>query len=60
MPSAVVLKHPCSLSDGPRMPPDVGLLGRHSAHSALLYRSFFPTVMTRWWAEAVLGVHKVQ
>ncbi|CAD7702472.1 unnamed protein product, partial [Ostreobium quekettii] len=35
-----------------------GVLGRSNAHSKTLYRSFFPTVFRRWWAEAVLGVEK--
>ncbi|MEW5320275.1 MAG: hypothetical protein WDW38_011357 [Sanguina aurantia] len=36
-----------------------GVLGRGSmAHSAAAYRSFFPTFVTRWWAEAVVGVEK--
>lgn len=30
------------------------------AHSAAAYRSFFPTFVTRWWAEAVIGVEKVR
>jgi hypothetical protein len=34
-----------------------GLLGRGAgARSAALYRSFFPTLLTRWWAEVVRGV----
>lgn len=37
-----------------------GILGRSNAHSAAAYRSFFPTVMRRWWAEAVCGVDKVR
>lgn len=36
-----------------------GVLGRHQAHSATLYRSFFPCVMARWWAEVVQRVDKV-
>ena len=32
-----------------------GILGRYSgAFSPTLYRSFFPTVLTRWWRQAVL------
>lgn len=30
-----------------------GSLGRWSASSPTLYRSFFPTVVTRWWVECV-------
>lgn len=30
-----------------------GALGRKSASSARLYRSFFPTVVIRWWREVV-------
>ncbi|WIA13844.1 hypothetical protein OEZ85_002418 [Tetradesmus obliquus] len=33
-----------------------GMLGRGAASSATLYRSSFPTIMTRWWAEVVRGV----
>ncbi|KAI8470466.1 MAG: P-loop containing nucleoside triphosphate hydrolase protein [Monoraphidium minutum] len=34
-----------------------GLLGRGAAAtSPALYRSCFPTIVTRWWAEAVMGV----
>lgn len=37
-----------------------GVLGRGSmAHSAAAYRSFFPTFVSRWWAEVVIGVDKV-
>jgi hypothetical protein len=38
-----------------------GALGRgaRAATSPALYRSFFPTVVARWWAEAVLGVDRV-
>lgn len=30
-----------------------GALGRRAASSPTLYRSFFPTVLTRWWRECV-------
>ncbi|KAG7669455.1 hypothetical protein Ndes2526B_g05786 [Nannochloris sp. 'desiccata'] len=30
-----------------------GVLGRNNAASPTLYRSFFPTVLTRWWREAI-------
>lgn len=30
-----------------------GVLGRKNASSPTLYRSFFPTVVTRWWREAI-------
>jgi hypothetical protein len=30
-----------------------GVLGRRNAASPMLYRSFFPTIVTRWWREAV-------
>lgn len=33
-----------------------GICGRKWAHQGFLYRSFFPTVLARWWAEVVLGV----
>ena len=36
-----------------------GILGRGTTSSKLLYRSYFPTVLTRWWAERVLRVGKV-
>jgi hypothetical protein len=36
-----------------------GVLGPNAASSALLYKSFFPTVMSRWWAIAVQGVKQV-
>ena len=32
-----------------------GVLGSQAAHSATLYRTFFPTLLSRWWAEAVRG-----
>ena len=32
-----------------------GVLGPRTTHSRLLYRSFFPTVLTRWWNEVVKG-----
>ena len=32
-----------------------GVLGPRTTHSRLLYRSFFPTVLTRWWNEVVRG-----
>eukprot|EP00879_Flechtneria_rotunda_P005806 GHRR01006110.1.p1 GENE.GHRR01006110.1~~GHRR01006110.1.p1 ORF type:complete len:432 (+),score=93.29 GHRR01006110.1:312-1607(+) len=35
-----------------------GILGRSSTNSRLLYKSFFPTIISRWWAEAVLGVER--
>lgn len=35
-----------------------GVLGRRCAHQGWLYRSFFPTVLSKWWAEAVRGVDK--
>ncbi|KAL0031835.1 hypothetical protein WJX79_010384 [Trebouxia sp. C0005] len=35
-----------------------GVLGRSHASSALLYRSFFPTILCRWWAEYIRGVEK--
>ena len=31
-----------------------GVLGPRTTHSKLMYRSFFPTVLTRWWREVVL------
>ncbi|KAG2433221.1 hypothetical protein HXX76_008291 [Chlamydomonas incerta] len=30
-----------------------GVYGRHHAHSRALYRSCFPTLITRWWHEVV-------
>ena len=36
-----------------------GVLGRSHASSALLYRSFFPTILCRWWSEYIRGVGKV-
>jgi len=30
-----------------------GVLGPRTANSRLLYRSFFPTLVTRWWCEVV-------
>ena len=35
-----------------------GALGRGTTSSKLLYRSYFPTVLTRWWKERVLHVGK--
>lgn len=37
-----------------------GVMGREAAHQRWLYRSFFPTVMHRWWAEVVCGMQKVR
>ena len=37
-----------------------GVFGCNHASSALLCRSFFPTILCRWWAEHVKGVKKVQ
>ncbi|KAF5832241.1 P-loop containing nucleoside triphosphate hydrolase protein, partial [Dunaliella salina] len=37
-----------------------GVMGRSSASSARLYKSFFPTIMSRWWAIAVHGVKQWQ
>lgn len=38
-----------------------GILGRGTgAASAALYRSFFPTIITRWWHEAALGSRRWQ
>jgi hypothetical protein len=31
-----------------------GVLGPRTTHSKMLYRSFFPTMVTRWWREVVL------
>lgn len=31
-----------------------GVLGPRTTHSKMLYRSFFPTVVTRWWREVVM------
>lgn len=31
-----------------------GVLGPRTTHSRMLYRSFFPTMVTRWWREIVL------
>lgn len=36
-----------------------GVFGPAHASSAVLYSSFFPTVLCRWWAEHVRGVKKV-
>ncbi len=36
-----------------------GALGRGTTTSKALYRSYFPTVLTRWWKERVLRVGKV-
>ncbi len=36
-----------------------GVLGCSHASSALLYRSFFPTILCRWWSEYIRGVEKV-
>ncbi|KAK9823980.1 hypothetical protein WJX72_006752 [[Myrmecia] bisecta] len=33
-----------------------GVFGAKHAYSAALYRSFFPTILSRWWAEVVLKV----
>lgn len=35
-----------------------GIFGRTHAASRGLYSTFFPTVLTRWWAERVRGVEK--
>lgn len=35
-----------------------GVYGPNHAASATWYRSFFPTVFTRWWREKVVGVKK--
>lgn len=32
-----------------------GVLGRNSASSRTLYRSFFPTFLMRWWKERICG-----
>ncbi len=37
-----------------------GVLGRRHASSPTLYRSFFPTVVAQWWAQAVRGVPNVR
>lgn len=38
-----------------------GALGRHSgASSAAIYRSYFPTVLQRWWVERVKRAGKVR
>jgi hypothetical protein len=37
-----------------------GIFGRTHAASRGLYSTFFPTVLTRWWAERVRGVDKVR
>lgn len=37
-----------------------GVLGKAHAHSAFLYRSFFPTILAKWWAERIVGVQKVR
>ena len=31
-----------------------GVLGPRTTHSKMLYRSFFPTIVTKWWREVVL------
>ena len=36
-----------------------GVLGCSHASSALLYRSFFPTILCHWWSEYIRGVEKV-
>ena len=36
-----------------------GVFGPNHASSATLYRSFFPTMLCRWWAEHIRGVKKV-
>jgi len=33
-----------------------GVMGARSACSKTIYRSFFPTILSRWWAECVKGV----
>ncbi|GAB4823377.1 hypothetical protein N2152v2_010423 [Parachlorella kessleri] len=38
--------------------PTNGAMGRGTTSSKLLYRSYFPTVLTRWWKERVLRVGK--
>ncbi|KAL3139790.1 hypothetical protein ABBQ38_004092 [Trebouxia sp. C0009 RCD-2024] len=35
-----------------------GVFGRSHASSALLYKSFFPTVLCKWWSEYIRGVKK--
>ena len=35
-----------------------GVLGPKRAYSAAMYRSFFPTIVTRWWREVVLRCGK--
>ncbi|KAG1676354.1 hypothetical protein FOA52_001149 [Chlamydomonas sp. UWO 241] len=35
-----------------------GVLGPHSTESSSMYRTFFPTIMHRWWAEVVRRVDK--
>ncbi len=35
-----------------------GVLGPNRAYSATLYRSFFPTIVTRWWREVVMRCGK--
>lgn len=35
-----------------------GVLGRNAAHGRLLYRTFFPTIVRKWWCEVVGGVEK--
>ncbi|GAX76980.1 hypothetical protein CEUSTIGMA_g4427.t1 [Chlamydomonas eustigma] len=35
-----------------------GVLGPKHAHQGWLYRTFFPTLISKWWAEKVLGVGK--
>lgn len=37
-----------------------GVLGPSHASSATLYKSFFPTILCKWWSEYVRGVEKVQ
>lgn len=36
-----------------------GALGRRAAASKLAYRSYFPTVLRRWWVERVRRAGKV-
>jgi hypothetical protein len=36
-----------------------GALGRHAASSRAAYRSYFPTVLQRWWVEHVRRAGKV-
>lgn len=36
-----------------------GVMGADAVQTRKMYRSFFPTVMRKWWAEIVMGVEKV-